>query len=233
MSLKTFNKSLSKTEIIAIIVALVAIIGLLYYQFIFTSFEAQKASYDTSDIESQIEIEQQRLATMQRMQEEMKDTSKKKDNSYIETYNNLKSEIVTLNDIFDDSDTFSLSFEDPVATGDAVRRNITVTFSAKNYKTAKKIIKNLHNCKYKCIIRDLSITASQSNDGSDNAVSSVSLDNSKVNVTLNVTFFETLTGATTTDGLTIEQSDDSSDTNLTDELSSDKERAESTGMDDQ
>lgn len=221
------NRQLKKREIALIFVLTFILLGLVYYQFIFKSLKDAEVQYDTTEIETEIQTETVKAADIARMKKEIAD-NKGKETGVVESYDNIKNEINALNDIFADAVNFNLSFDQPVADGSAVRRNIGVSFTASDYATARKIIVALHDCRYRCLITDLSITPAslQNTDGSEGDI-----NNGAVAVNLNVTFYETLYGASSTDGLQVPQDSSTDNSSLTNDLANDKERAESTGED--
>ena len=158
------NRELSKKEIILILVLAFFLVGLFYYQFVYKDIENKKAMYDTADIDDEILIEQTKLAQINKMKSEIEANKSNTSAGYVETYDNQKAEITALNDILSGAYTFNIGFDQAVSNDDAVRRNMNVTFSAASYSDAKKIITDLHDCKYRCLIRDLSITALNKQD---------------------------------------------------------------------
>ena len=221
------NRQLKKREIALIFVLTFILLGLVYYQFIFKSLKDAEVQYDTTQIETEIQTETVKAADIARMKKEIAD-NKGKETGVVESYDNIKNEINALNDIFADAVNFNLSFDQPVADGSAVRRNIGVSFTASDYAAARKIIVALHDCRYRCLITDLSITPAslQNTYGSEGDI-----NNGAVAVNLNVTFYETLYGASSTDGLQVPQDSSTDNSSLTNDLANDKERAESTGED--
>lgn len=158
------NRELSKKEIILILVLAFFLLGLFYYQFVYKDIENKKAMYDTANIDDEILIEQTKLAQINKMKSEIEANKSNTSAGYVETYDNQKAEITALNDILSGAYTFNIGFDQAVSNDDAVRRNMNVTFSAASYSDAKKIITDLHDCKYRCLIRDLSITALNKQD---------------------------------------------------------------------
>jgi len=196
------NRKFSKKETVLILILVFALLGFIYYFFTYNYLESQLAQYDTTDLDNQISLEQQRAASIKQMQADISNGT----NAYsgeVATYNNLSNEMVELNNIFADSTAYNFAFEEPEATGNTVRRNINITFTASSYANAESIIQALYACKYRCLISDLDISA-----GGDNGV----LQSGPVSVTMRVTFFETLDGATDTSGVIADSSADSSGT---------------------
>ena len=141
-------------------------------------------------METELLIEQAKAQSIMDMESEMKNT-KAKTGSVVASYNNIKNEISALNDIFGAASTYNFDFNQAIKDGDAVRRDINISFTAGSYSTAESIIEKLHDCKYRCLIRNISI-----NTSSGEGISSGS-----VSVSMTVTFFETMYNANTTDGL--------------------------------
>ena len=221
------RKSFGKREWAVFIILSVILLALVYYQLIYRAVENAKVKYDTTELEMQIQSEQIKAADIARMKAEIA-ANKGNETGVVESYDNIKKEIIALNDILADAVNFSLSFDQPVADGSAVRRNIGVSFTASDYAAARKIIVALHDCRYRCLITDLSITPAslQNTYGSEGDI-----NNGAVAVNLNVTFYETLYGAASTDGLQVPQDSSTDSSSLTNDLANDKERAESTGED--
>lgn len=149
------NYSFSKREIIMILALLLVLVGLLYYRFVYLGISGQVEQYNTADLEAQIQIEQLQLIEWQKMQDEIKGGSIA--TSSLETYDNQKDEITFLNNVFVPVIRYNFSFDRPVATGDTVRRNVAVTFTAINYETALKIIQQIHNSPYRILLKDIRI----------------------------------------------------------------------------
>ena len=152
------NYSFSKREIALILVLVLVLVGLLYYRFVYLNISGQIEQYDTADLEAQIQLEQLQLIEWEKMQDEIDEIGKVSTSS-LETYDNQKAEINLLNDIFEPVIRYNFSFEKPVATGDTVRRNVSVDFTAIDYKSALDIITQLHNSRYRVLLHDINITA--------------------------------------------------------------------------
>lgn len=221
----TFTKK--ETAILLILVALLLAMG--YYQFVYKWQQKAIAQFDTTDIETAIAQEQAKAIQIKRMQEEIA-SGKKEKTGIVETYSNLKAELRTLNDIFGDALNFDFSFDQAVADGDAVRRTITCTVTAASYQEAKGMLRQLHDCEYRCLIGDVSISPS----GTDRESGDRNLNAGNVTMNFSVTFYETLYGAKSTDGLQIRSSSsDSTGENLLGKLSESREQAENTGNENQ
>ena len=217
------NRRFGKKELIILLVFVVLLLGLLYYQFVYKWIQGQKKALNTSAIEDEIMIEETKAARIKAMQEEI-DNGIKSDSGVVVSYNNLKAEINELNDIFKDAVDFDFGFDQAVAEGDAVRRNINASFTAYSYEDAKKMLVDMHDCKYRNLIKDINVSAVSIGNM---RASDANLNQGPVRVSFTVTFFETMYGADTTDGLAIKSAPEAqSSSELLDSLSASKEAAE-------
>ena len=151
------NYSFSKREIALILALILVLVGLLYYRFVYLGISNQVDQYNTADLEAQIQLEQLQLIQWEKMKNEI-DEAGKVSTSSLETYDNQKAEINLLNDIFEPVIRYNFSFEKPVATGDTVRRNVSVSFTTIDYLSALDIIRQLHDSRFRVLLRDISIS---------------------------------------------------------------------------
>lgn len=184
------NRKLSTKEVVLFLVLAFAFLALLYYEVVYIPLNEQLASYDTTDIESQMELEQARAQKIKAMNEEMA-ANKAESVGVVATYNNIKNEMKALNEIVGKASTYNFSFQDPLGSGSTVRRNIDISFTADNYADAETIIRELYSCEYRLLIQDMTISPSTYDD----------LETGDVSVNMTVTFFETTDGASTTEGI--------------------------------
>lgn len=184
------NRKLSTKEVVLFLVLAFAFLALLYYEVVYIPLNEQLASYDTTDIESQMELEQARAQKIKAMNEEMA-ANKAESVGVVATYNNIKNEMKALNEIVGKASTYNFSFQDPVGSGSTVRRNIDISFTANNYSDAETIIRELYSCEYRLLIQDMTISPVTYDD----------LETGDVSVNMTVTFFETTDGASTTEGI--------------------------------
>jgi len=186
MSNRLGHRFTTKESLIIALLAL-ALIGMCFYRFIYKPTQEEIDSYDTTELEEEYEQQQLIATRIKQMRDEMSEEDEVTD-SRISVYSNQKNELNALNDILASATDFKVSFEAPTAEGDLVRRNARITFYAASYYTAEEIIKDINNCDYLCIIRDMTIQPSV-------GYSNTTLDNGTVQASLNVVFYETLYGA--------------------------------------
>ena len=189
------NSAISgKVKILAVALILV-ILGMVYYYFVYTSFQQQKASYDTTPIEEQMTVELAKAQTIKKMQEEIAKGGSGL-NGVVAVYDNQSTEIQAINDICGENATnIMIDWKIPELTGQIVRRDAAIKFTTDSYVNARQIIDQLAGSDYRLVINDVSISA-----GNRDA----SFETSKeLNVSVSVTFFETTFGAESTKGLII------------------------------
>ena len=130
-------RNLKKSEEIILLILTAVLIGLFYFQFVYKGVIEARSQYDTSLLETQLTIYQAKLASMKSMEQEI-ESGKNAATGMVATYNNQKQEIIALNNIFAEAETFDFNFAAPQAVeGDTtVRREVSATFSAASYEKA-------------------------------------------------------------------------------------------------
>lgn len=180
------KRSLSKTAKACIAVALIVVIGLVYYFACYKPCNELIKKYDTKDLSQELILEQQKIAVSKNMKAEIKNNLKE-GLGIVFPYNSIRSEVSALNRIFVSASEFDMSFDPAIKEGNTVRRNVSISFTASNYDTAHTIIDSLYRCPYRCLVRNVSLEK-DSGEGTWNG-------------NVQVTFLETMTNATTEEGL--------------------------------
>ncbi len=184
----------SLREIILILIATVLALGILYYQVIVKNYNEAKSLYNSSGIADELNVLTLKASKKKNMEDYI---SKHSNDTYgeIATYNNLANEIDALANVFNGKvDNVSISWSEPTLDGTIVRRNASVSFKTNSYELAKTLVSNISGLRYRCIITSLSMSGSDNNNLSTT---------SEITVNLQVTFYETTTGASDTSGLTV------------------------------
>ncbi|MEG1068467.1 MAG: hypothetical protein RSD90_07460 [Anaerovoracaceae bacterium] len=193
------SRKFTSREKILLVVLCVMILGIFYYQFVVKETNRMIKEYDVNAIQDELAIEQATALNKMQMKKEMESTPLL-DTGTVASYNNIKAEINAMNDIFSKATTYNLDFEQAKVDGTAVRRNIKAVFSCNSYKTVTAIIKDLHDCRYRCLIRNVSIV---STSGQEKGLKT----SNDINVSLDVTFYETTYNSDTKAGLLEESSE--------------------------
>lgn len=162
---------------------LILVIGVAYYMLFYKPLQAELASISNqaADMDTQIMTAQSKIAKMDSMQAEIDEILSRPEDeiSEIAPFDNKEEVLNQLNAIMRASEQYNLSFSEPVIGGDgSVRRNVSMNFSCSDFTTAKNIIHRLQNCKWRCLVSNLSFS------GSDGVMSGT------VSVNATATFFE-------------------------------------------
>ena len=198
------KRPFSKFEKSFLLLLVILMLGLVYYRFVKIPVEDRIAAADTFEIEQQIETEYRKRQLIQSMKDEVS-TNQDTITGVVATYDNFKSEAALLNSIFVPlAEKYNYSFQTPIATDDTVRRTINISFSTANYRVCRDILQRLHDSKYRCMISDITISATDKSSNTNKT-----LLTSPINCNLSVTFYETLIGAVTTAGLDMGKSNTS------------------------
>ena len=193
------SRSFTKREKILLLIMAVLLLGLVYYRFVIVETANAVERYDVSELESELLVEQMKAESKAKMLAEMENGTIKA-NGKVASYNNIKNEIRELNDILGGTSGYNISFEQAVRSGDSVRRNISITYETSGYKKARAVMKELKNCKYRCMIKDVSFTSQAQGTSGLKSGGTVSIN-------LTVTFYETMVDADTALGLKEEKNE--------------------------
>ncbi len=189
--MKILSRDFTTTERILMLVLLVILLGLGYYQFIwrYTADQIQEANSARDAMEIELQAVDAKVAEYRAMQQELESIEGSGITySRMESYNNARAEIDLLNDIFSSADNYTVTFANVTRQGDQIRRECSLSFTAKNYSTARNMIVELSRSQYRCLVNSVQYSAlSGSEDG--------------VSVSVRATFFETMVGGTADAGL--------------------------------
>ncbi len=203
------NRAFTNREIAIILLLTLILLVLVYVRFAYIPMQDQLDYYEseTAKLDSQILVEQGRARKIQEMQAQI-ETGLKEYPGEVKTYDNVKAEIDALNDILNSAKSFEVNFRQPTANGNNVRRRVDINFVARNYASARALIRQLHDCEYRCMITTLSMSPASRRFVHENGIyyytSYTDLQNGDVSVSLSLTFYETRYGTDLTDGLLIE-----------------------------
>lgn len=186
-------------KIVLIAIGIVLIVGVIYYFGFYKVTEKIREKYDTVQLEDQLLLYQTRAKRLSTMKEELA-VSKEKNVGVMQEYNSLQKEIIELNKIFKNVSDYQFYFGDPTADEKVVRRDISITFHASSYQSAKKIIKQLYEFPYKSKIHGISIVDTSSNSGINKT--------KDVDVSLQITIYESITENSDVSGLQKYESED-------------------------
>lgn len=183
----------SLRETILLCIAAVLALGIFYYEAIEKNYQKALHQYDTTNMQSEMDLLDVKEAKMRSMESYIGEHSDANQGE-VAIYNNLANEIDALANILQPTaSNVSIQWAEPYLTDTIVRRNADITCTVPSYVIAESVIDQIVNLQYKCIISSLSISSSDT----------MSVDTSTgVSVSMTVTFFETIDGAGNTNGLT-------------------------------
>ena len=187
------NRKFTLRETILLVLCAIIGLGIFYYEIAYKGFKNSIASYNTENLQNEIIAYEAKVAKKKSMEDYIR---KHKGDTYGEValYNNQANEIEALGQIFEGIENIVISWSDPTLTDTTVRRNASVSFSVDGYNNVTSLINAINKCKYRCLISDLSISASGN---------SVLDEKNRINVRMNVTFFERVDSTTNLEGLTV------------------------------
>ena len=183
--MKIFSRDFTLKEKILLLILCILLLGLAYYQFVDQPVRSaiQTANAEREIMETELTAVQAKLMKLEQMKNEL--DALPSNVSIMGSYNNSKAEMAMLNDILEATDQYSISFTDVTREGDQICRNFTLQFTTENYSTMEKVLTELVNGKYRCLLSDVHC-ASKSGD----------VRQGQVSVSATATFYETMVGGT-------------------------------------
>lgn len=152
--------------LLGVLAVLAAVSGyvMLFYMPVTTQRDSARSEAETCQIE--LEAVQLRLEEKRRMERELEELfAQTEEPLSLAPYDNLKPVMMELHTILDGAEDYSLSFGTVDTEEPIVRRNISLTFTARNYAAAREILQRLHDSAYRCMLDGVSISVGQGGDG--------------------------------------------------------------------
>ena len=197
------NREFSLREKLMLIVCLVLATAIFYYQFVHKGIGQQIRNASTQLIQEEIMKEQNMAATINKMMQVIEENDQEQ-HGKLSVYNNLGAEISYIGSITSGVSDVNLVWNNPILRGTTVRRSVRVSFVAPGYEEAKQILNQFVHCPFRCLIQDMTISDNTKN--TDKTKKGLK-DGNSIQVSFTATFFETTEGATTTEGLVLEDID--------------------------
>lgn len=219
------NREFTFREKILMVACLALAVGLFYYQFVHKGIRQQMREYSTETLQMEIETEEAKAAKIAEM-EHVIANSENKVRGNVAVYNNLAAEISFVGAVTNRrASNVSLSWSNPVLNGTTVRRGVRVSFNTTSYNFLKQILQSFNESPYRCIIYDLSLsdnspsTRTETITNADGTTTSRTINvptgiqnSTQMSVSFSATFFETVEGASTMEGLIIERTAEEEET---------------------
>ncbi|MDR3759156.1 MULTISPECIES: hypothetical protein [Enterocloster] len=201
------NRKFTAREAWLLLLLSVMLLALFYYLALYrpVNLEVERCAALQVPVEEDLELQMMKAARKKKMVDELENAPEKQQGELL-PYNNIKNEITDLYEALSPAATYNLSFSEAVASGNIVRRDISISFQADTYQKVRSILEQMHSSPYRCILKDLSISVNKSR-GEAGGMSAAEL----INVNVNITFYETLVGAENTNGLVFEKQESKSE----------------------
>ena len=195
------NRKFTAREAWLLLLLSVMLLALFYYLALYrpVNLEVERCAALQVPVEEDLELQMMKATRKKKMVDELENAPEKQQGELL-PYNNIKNEITDLYEALSPAATYNLSFSEAVASGNIVRRDISISFQADTYQKVRSILEQMHSSPYRCILKDLSISVNKSR-GEAGGMSAAEL----INVNVNITFYETLVGAENTNGLVFEK----------------------------
>ena len=195
------NRKFTAREAWLLLLLSVMLLALFYYLALYrpVNLEVERCAAQQVPVEEDLELQMMKATRKKKMVDELENAPEKQQGELL-PYNNIKNEITDLYEALSPAATYNLSFSEAVASGNIVRRDISISFQADTYQKVRSILEQMHSSPYRCILKDLSISVNKSR-GEAGGRSAAEL----INVNVNITFYETLVGAENTNGLVFEK----------------------------
>lgn len=187
---------LTRREKIALLVIVLLALLAGWYIGIYTPIQNRITEADTTDLESQMELEQMKSARIKSMQTEI-DENKAAGAPIVPTYNNFKQELDELNQVYGHAYDFDFAFSEPQWDGQTVRRDISVSCRAENYDGAVELMRQILKGPYRSMIHDVSIISGSL----VNADFISNIKKGRVFLSFTMTYFETTADSESLEGL--------------------------------
>lgn len=180
--MKIMSRNFTSKEKVLIVVLAVALLGLIYYKFVFVRVNdaLTGARAEAQSLQSDLDIANARLTQIGKMEKELNGITSTGLLARMGSYNSSKQETAFLNTVLAGVPDYSITFDEVTRDGNQIRRNFTLQYEAPSYASAEKIMKDLTDGEYRCLIGDVSCT----------------VDGSITKVALSGTFYETMVGGT-------------------------------------
>ena len=201
------NRKFTAREAWLLLLLSVMLLALFYYLALYrpVNLEVERCAALQVPVEEDLELQMMKATRKKKMVDELENAPEKQQGELL-PYNNIKNEITDLYKALSLAATYNLSFSEAVASGNIVRRDISISFQTENYQKVRSILEQMHSSPYRCILKDLSISVNKSR-GEAGGMSAAEL----INVNVNITFYETLVGAENTNGLVFEKQESKSE----------------------
>lgn len=185
--MKILSRDFNRGEKALLIFLAIVLLALCYYLVVYRPVHEgiETAHIERDNLFAELQVAQARVAVLERMQNEIDNIMSDPNVSMMPSYNNKKAVNSQINDILNNM-SFSATLSNLTRSGDQIRRNIQLQFTAPSYAEMERVLNSLCSCPYRCLVNN--VNCSRAYDRY--------YDTNVYNVSLTATFFETLVGGT-------------------------------------
>ena len=185
--MKILSRDFNRGEKVLLVFLAIVLLVLCYYLLVFKPVREgiEAANTERDNLLTELQIAQARVAVLEKMQNEIDDIMNDPNVSLMPSYNNKKAVNKLINDILSDK-SYSATLSNLTRSGNQIRRNIQLQFTAPNYAEMERVLDSLCTSTYRCLVNNVNCTRAYDRYYETNYY----------NVTLTATFFETLVGGT-------------------------------------
>jgi len=167
-----------------LLILIILLLGVAYYFAVQIPVSERILTANTTEsaAKDEISVETVKATKMKKMQEVIDNADANSSKAEIPAYDNLEKVMLQLDAILGTTTDYNLTFEQLSKGDNLIYRPINMSFTCPNYSAAKTVLENLNNCKYRCMLDNISVgtTVSSNND----------IFTNEVEVSLTVTFIE-------------------------------------------
>lgn len=187
------NRSFSAREkVLLLILAIVVVVGAYYFLVVKNVADTLAANQtELEEVQAQIDAQTALAQARTRMESELSELGDGQSLPEVAVYDNIRNELNELNGLMSSAASYDLTFDQPRLDGDLVRRDVKVSFTVPDYRSALDMVSKLENGSYRCLVNDFTLTGKLLADGSVDGVAA----------TLDVTYLETTKGSANLSGL--------------------------------
>lgn len=197
--MKLLSRDFTLREKILILILLVILVALCYYQFVHVpvSDGLEKAAAHKADLETELQAVNERIALFEKMQKELDGITTDGTLKAMPSYNNGKNVTKLLNDVLGNLG-YNIRLTSVKRTNDLVRRQISLQFDAPDFESVSAVFSGLTGSEYRCLLSDVQFARDAY---AYNALTQVDTGNRMIRVVATVTFYETMVDGEADSGL--------------------------------
>lgn len=192
--MKLLSRNLTSKEKVLVAFLAIALLGLVYYRFVYSRVNTAliSATAEAQSLQTELDAANTRIAQAQKMKEELSGVGSTGLLAKMGSYNSSKPETAFLNTVLSNVSDYTVTFDDVTRDGDQIRRNFSLQYTVPSYAAAESVMKDLTSGEYRCLVSDVGCEVG------DNGVTTVKLSG---------TFYETMVGGTPDSALPEDQAE--------------------------